>query len=103
MMPSTVLFCYHLTMARTARTSSDWEAARVEAIGEVLATARNRIRMTAKELAARTNVSESSIRKIEGGKIPNPGLFTVAALAIELRVDLSEALRSFTGPIRSGR
>lgn len=90
-------------MARTARAPQQWEQERAVAIGEALAEARNIIRMPVRELAARTNVSESSIRKIEGGRIPNPGLFTVAALAIELRVDLSEALRSFTGPIRSGR
>lgn len=90
-------------MARTARTPAQWEQDRREELGHAVREARKEIPLSVRELAARTHVSESAIRKIEGGKIPNPGLFTIAALAITLNLDISETLRSFTEPLQAHR
>jgi len=52
------------------------------------------------ELAARSGVRASTIQAIEGGRVNDPGLFTVIALGIALQIDLGSMMRSLTGPIR---
>lgn len=56
--------------------------------------------MTREELAARAGVTSSSIRAIEDGRTLEPGIFTVAALAVALDLDVTDLLRNRTGPIR---
>lgn len=74
---------------------------------ELCASLRNaRVRVakySRKELAARSGVSESTIQKIEEGKSANPGVFTIAALAVALDLDITDLLRRRTGPLRSRR
>lgn len=58
------------------------------------------VKISRAELAARSGVSESTIEKIESGKSANPGVFTLAALAVALDLDVSDLLRQRTGPLR---
>jgi transcriptional regulator with XRE-family HTH domain len=58
------------------------------------------VNISRKELAARAGVAASTIQKIEEGKSANPGVFTVAALAVALDLDLTDLLRRRTGPLR---
>ncbi|WP_374474646.1 helix-turn-helix domain-containing protein [Curtobacterium sp. GD1] len=78
----------------------DGRAQRAVDVGAALLKARKKIpNMTRRELASRTGVNPSTIQKIEHGDVANPGVFTLALLAVELRVDISDALRSLTGRI----
>lgn len=49
------------------------------------------------ELAKQSGIHESTIAKIEENSNENPGVFTVAALAIAMRVDLGDLLVRRTG------
>lgn len=60
----------------------------------------NVLKISRHELSARTGVSASNIQAIETGRTVEPGLFTVISIAIGLNLDLSEMMRSKTGPLR---
>lgn len=52
------------------------------------------------ELAKRSGISASSIQAIESGRTVDPGVFTVARLAIAMHLDLSAVMRSLDGPLK---
>lgn len=55
--------------------------------------------LSRKEIAERAGISESTLQKIEDGRSPNPGIFTVAAIAVALDLDVTDLLRRRTGPL----
>jgi transcriptional regulator with XRE-family HTH domain len=57
------------------------------------------VNISRKELAKRSGLNESTIQKIEDGRSPNPGIFTVAAIAVALDLDVTDLLRQRTGPL----
>lgn len=69
-------------------------------LSEVLKRQRELLKFSRKELSARAGVSAATIQAIEKGGVKDPGLFTVIALGIALRIDLGPMMRSLTGPIR---
>ncbi|KJL22955.1 anaerobic benzoate catabolism transcriptional regulator [Microbacterium oxydans] len=74
---------------------------RSSALAHVIKTFRTEhVKMSRKELAKRSGVNESTIQKIEDGRSPNPGIFTIAAIAVELGLDVTDLLRRRTGPLR---
>jgi transcriptional regulator with XRE-family HTH domain len=70
------------------------EDSRFREQAEVLATRLRTVRtdrgLTQEELANRARVAVSTLRKIESGRVIEPGYFTVLALANALRIDLRE-------------
>jgi transcriptional regulator with XRE-family HTH domain len=46
--------------------------------------------LTQEQLAARARVAVSTLRKIESGRVVEPGYFTMLSLATALRIDLGE-------------
>lgn len=70
---------------------------------EALRSARVKAKLSRAELAARASVNASTIQKIEEGRSANPGVFTVAALAVALDLDLADVLRRRTGRLRTGK
>lgn len=60
----------------------------------------NILKISRSELTARSGVSESTIQAIEDGRVLDPGVFTVVALGVALRIDLGPMMGSLTGPIR---
>lgn len=72
---------------------------RREALRLLLGHRRKLLKFSRKELSARSGVSASTIQAIEEGRVVDPGFFTVIALGVALRIDLSPMMRSLTGPI----
>lgn len=73
---------------------------RSQALAAAIKAARSKpVRMSRKELAKRAGLNESTIQKIEDGRSSNPGIFTVAAIAVALDLDVTDLLRSRTGPL----
>lgn len=73
---------------------------RSEALARAVKSARtNHVNISRRELAKRSGLNESTIQKIEDGRSPNPGIFTVAAIAVALDLDVTDLLRSRTGPL----
>lgn len=62
--------------------------------------ARKKAKLSRNELAARSGVNASTIQKIEDHKSANPGIFTVAALAVALDLDVTDLLRRRTGLLK---
>ena len=64
------------------------EHARGQRLGTLLREARGSRSMT--EIAALSGVPAETLRKIETGRIATPAFFTVAALAVALRLSLED-------------
>ncbi|MFJ4166867.1 helix-turn-helix domain-containing protein [Microbacterium sp. NPDC089698] len=58
------------------------------------------LKISRSELSRRSGVSASSIQAIEDGRTVDPGLFTVARLAVAMHLDLSAVMRTLEGPLR---
>ncbi|WP_094764334.1 helix-turn-helix domain-containing protein [Luteococcus japonicus] len=70
-------------------------------LGELLREQREEVlKISRRELAARSQVSAATIQAIETGRVVEPGIFTVAALAVALQIDLSPAVQSLTAPLQ---
>ena len=52
-----------------------------------------RARRSVREVAAATGLAEEAVRNIERGAVPTPALFTVAALADILDLQLDQLVR----------
>ncbi|MFC6062815.1 helix-turn-helix domain-containing protein [Streptomyces ochraceiscleroticus] len=73
-------------MVRTPLTP--WERERGERLGVLLRAARGDRSMV--EIAAAAGLSAETLRKIETGRAPTAGFFTVAALGATLGISLDE-------------
>lgn len=73
-------------MVRVPLTPADRE--RGERLGLLLRDARGG--RSIGEVAAAAGISPETLRKIETGRIPTPAFFTVAALALELKLPLDQ-------------
>lgn len=73
---------------------SDIERDRGARLGRLLRDRRGARSMV--EVAAAADISVETLRKIEGGRIPTPAFFTVAAVARVLGVSLDELDRAVT-------
>lgn len=71
---------------KTRRASPYREDSR--SLGSELLSLREERRLTREEVAARSDVSVSTLQKIETGPVVEPGYFTVVALCRALDVDL---------------
>ena len=71
-------------MVRVPLTPEEHERGR--RLGTVLREARGGRSMTS--VAAAVGMPVETLRKIESGRVPTPAFFTVAALAVELRLPL---------------
>lgn len=82
-------------MVRSALTKQD--RARGLVLGALLRQARGP--RSVREVAAAAGLAEETVRKIERGGVPTPALFTVAALAdtLDLQLDQLVRLASDTG------
>jgi transcriptional regulator with XRE-family HTH domain len=76
-------------MVRLALTEQD--RARGLALGTLLREARGS--RPVREVAAASGLAEETVRKIERGAVPTPALFTVAALARTLDLQLDQLVR----------
>ncbi len=76
-------------MVRLALTEQD--RARGLALGALLRQARGP--RSVREVAAAAGLAEETVRKIERGGVPTPALFTVAALADTLDLQLDQLVR----------
>ena len=76
-------------MVRLPLTEQD--RARGLALGALLRQARGP--RTVREVAAAAGLAEETVRKIERGGVPTPALFTVAALADTLGLQLDQLVR----------
>lgn len=70
---------------------SSYERDRGAALGALLRAARGS--RTVRETAARAGLAEETLRKIERGAVPTPSLFTIAALAGALDLELGHLVR----------
>ncbi|MFE6735574.1 helix-turn-helix domain-containing protein [Microbacterium sp. NPDC057650] len=61
---------------------------------------RDVLKISRSELARRSGISASSIQAIEDGRTVDPGLFTVARLAVTMHLDLSAVMRTLEGPLK---
>jgi len=61
------------------------------------------VKVSRPELSVRSGVSAAQIKAIEDGVTVEPGVFTVAALAIALDLDLTDLMRQRAGRLRSRR
>lgn len=84
-------------MSKPAATSE--ERKRGAALGEALQTERESKNRSQAQLARTANVSVDNLRRIEQGRVANPGVFTVAAIADAL----GKPLTYFVRPRRGGR
>lgn len=76
-------------MVRLPLTEQD--RARGMALGALLRQARGP--RSVREVAAAAGLAEETVRKIERGGVPTPALFTVAALADTLDLQLDQLVR----------
>jgi transcriptional regulator with XRE-family HTH domain len=74
------------------RSLSDGELSRGRALASALAAARSRSGLTQSDVASRSGVPLDTIRKIEQGAIPTPGLFVVAAMAEAVSIGLADLI-----------
>jgi transcriptional regulator with XRE-family HTH domain len=81
-------------MVRVPLTPAERERGR--RLGEVLRGARGLRSMTS--VAAAVGMSVETLRKIESGRVPTPAFFTVAALADELALPLSDLVAACGSP-----
>ena len=79
-------------MVRMPLTEQD--RARGLALGALLRAARGP--RSVREVAAAAGLAEETVRKIERGAVPTPALFTVAALAQTLDLQLDQLVRLAT-------
>jgi len=79
-------------MVRLALTEQ--ERARGLALGALLRQARGP--RPVRDVAAAAGLAEETVRKIERGGVPTPALFTVAALAAALDLQLDQLVRRVT-------
>jgi transcriptional regulator with XRE-family HTH domain len=77
----------------------EWERRRGLALGSLLVKRRNTLARSAEHVAVEAEISVETIRRLERGQIPNPGVFTVAALSRALGLGMDELL----GPLESKR
>jgi transcriptional regulator with XRE-family HTH domain len=80
-------------MVRMPLTEQD--RARGLALGALLREARGS--RTVRDVAAAAGLAEETVRKIERGGVPTPALFTVAALADTLDLQLDQLVRLASG------
>ena len=81
-------------MVRLPLTEQD--RARGLALGGLLREARGQ--RPVREVAAAAGLAEETVRKIERGVVPTPALFTVAALADALDLQLDQLVRLARDP-----
>ncbi len=74
---------------------------RGSALGALLREARGD--RPVREVAAVAGLAEETVRKIERGAVPTPALFTVAALAGALDLELDQLVRRVTETCRAER
>ena len=74
--------------------TSDAERLRGEALGRAIRAARQEANKTSERVAVEADVSVDTLRRIEQGRIANPGVFTVAAIAGGLGTPLEALLES---------
>jgi transcriptional regulator with XRE-family HTH domain len=84
---------YDARMVRMPLTEQD--RARGLALGALLRQARGT--RSVREVAAAAGLAEETVRKIERGGVPTPALFTVAALAGTLDLQLDQLVRLASG------
>lgn len=89
---------YDARMVRMPLTEQD--RARGLALGGLLREARGP--RSVREVAAAAGLAEETVRKIERGGVPTPALFTVAALARTLDLQLDQLVRLATEGCTSG-
>ncbi len=85
---------YYYLMARKPHTT-DERAFGIE-LGRTIAERREEADMSTQELAGSARLSVDGLRKLETGRVPNPGLQTVLRLAQSLGVTLDELVRQVT-------
>lgn len=73
---------------------------RGEGLGAYLKRSRQAAGLSQDELVRRTGLALSTVRKVEDGRTPNPGIFTLLALWQELDLPL-EGLAEVRAPERS--
>ena len=88
-----VPMAYAARMVRMPLTEQD--RARGLALGALLREARGA--RPVREVAAAAGLAEETVRKIERGAVPTPALFTVAALAGTLDLQLDQLVRLASG------
>ena len=81
-------------MPRTSKTAA--EVKRGLQLGQALQKAREP--RTQSQLAAEAAVPLDTLRRIEQGKVSNPGLFTVAAIAAKLELSLDDLVKPRRAP-----
>jgi transcriptional regulator with XRE-family HTH domain len=69
------------------------DAQQPASLGRRLQQAREHQQLTQRELALRSNVNLDTLRAIEQGRTPNPGVLTVLRLADELETTVDALLR----------
>lgn len=75
---------------------TDQDRARGLALGALLRQARGS--RSVRDVAVAAGLAEETVRKIERGAVPTPALFTVAALADTLDLQLDQLVRSVSRP-----
>jgi transcriptional regulator with XRE-family HTH domain len=70
--------------------ASPREKRRGAALGRALADHRGGSGRSAERVAVDAEVSVETVRRIERGQVPNPGVFTIAAIAKVLEVGLDQ-------------
>ena len=77
---------------RATRAESRFRAEAQE-LANLLRETRERLDLTQEQLASRAQVAVSTLRKIETGRVVEPGYFTVLYLALELQIKLEDLAR----------
>jgi len=65
------------------------DRARAAQLGKIVREARDRLERTQEQVAQDAGVALSTLRRLEAGKTPEPGLFNAARIARALKIELS--------------
>lgn len=88
-------------MPRPATSEATLDAGR--RLASQIRQERTRAGVSAEALARSAGLSVETVRRIERGLIPNPGFFTVAAIAGELGIELDRLREASRAPSRRKR
>lgn len=88
------LYRYSYWMPRAKLSQAVRE--RGQALGDEVRRVRSESAMSAEQVAVEAALSVETIRRIEQGRIPNPGVFTIAAIAAALDVGLAGLVEAAT-------
>jgi len=86
----------------TRKPAGEAERRHGERLGRILAERRQAARLSAGDIARRSEVSLDAVRSLENGRVPTPAFLTVARLAGVLGLSLDDLHAQASRPAAAG-